>query len=116
MPFWTDKHASNAGDALEDLADGPSGGPLKMWLAGVGLALVPTGYGIRCLITGHARYVVRNAPDFELEGSAAFAFALAHIALGAFLHFHFFWGLHPRLYSLSPLFKWISLLVLAGSF
>jgi hypothetical protein len=103
------------GHALaEDLAHAPSGGRLKMWLLGVGLALIPLGYGMRCLFTGHARFFGRGA-DLNLDGSAALALAIAYIAVGVFMHAHWFWGLHPRLEPSSYLLKGLALLVFLGS-
>ena len=37
--------------------------------------------------------------------------AIAYIAIGAFLHFEFFWGRHPRLRPWSPRLKRAALLV-----
>ena len=86
-----------------------------MWLLGVGLALVPIGYGVHCLQTGHATFFGRNS-DLELDGSTAVALAIAYIALGAFIHAHWFWGLHPKLEMWSPLLKILAILVFLGGF
>ena len=87
-----------------------------MWLLGVGLALLPLGYGVRCLFTGHARFFGRRASHLDLDGSAAVALAIAYIAVGVFIHAHWFWGLHPRLALLSQLLKILAVLVFLGSF
>jgi len=116
MGFRTNKQHRTVIDDAEDLGSEPSGGPLTMWLAGVGIALIPLGYGMHCLHTGHARFFGRRFSHLDLTGSAALALAIAYIAMGAFIHFHFFWGLHPRLYGLSPLFKMLAVLVFLGSF
>jgi hypothetical protein len=115
MSFWTDKVDYGLFAVAEDLAYAPSGGRLKMWLLGVGLALIPLGYGMRCLFTGHARLFGRGA-DLNLDGSAALALAIAYIAVGVFMHAHWFWGLHPRLEPSSYLLKGLALLVFLGSF
>jgi hypothetical protein len=39
--------------------------------------------------------------------------ASAYIALGAFFHFHFFWGRHARLHIWSPRLKKAALLIFA---
>jgi hypothetical protein len=101
---------------VEDLANEPSGGPLKMWLTGVGMALIPIGYGVHCLVTGHARFFGRRGSNLNLDGATAISLAIAYISIGAFVHFHFFWGLHPRLRGLSPLLKLLAQLVFICSF
>ena len=103
-------------DDAEDLAYPPSGGPVKMWLVGLALALVPLRYGVHCLLTGHARFFGRYGVDVDLDGSAARALAIAYIAVGVFIHAHWFWGLHPKLEPLSYLLKVLALLVFLGSF
>ena len=50
MEFWTNKQRRTVIDDAEDLGSEPSGGPLMMWLAGVGIALIPLGYGVHCLL------------------------------------------------------------------
>jgi len=45
-----------------------------------------------------------------VEGGAAIALGLGWIAVGAFLHFHFFFGLHPRLESHSRAGKYVALI------
>jgi hypothetical protein len=97
MGFWTNKDHRTAFDDAEDLAYAPSGGRLKMWLLGVGLALIPLGYGLRCLSTGQARFFGQRGSHIDLDGSAAVALAIAYIAAGIFIHAHWFWGLHQKL-------------------
>jgi phosphoglycerol transferase MdoB-like AlkP superfamily enzyme len=47
----------------------------------------------------------------DLQGWEAVVLAVAYIAFGAFLHFQFFWGRHPRLRPWSPRLKKAALLV-----
>jgi hypothetical protein len=49
----------------------------------------------------------------DVQGWEAVLLAIAYMALGAFLHFHFFWGRHPRLPSWSSRLKKAALLVFA---
>ena len=55
MSFWTSNPRESSANVTESLASSPSGGRVKMWLLGILLALVPIGYGVHCLQTGHAR-------------------------------------------------------------
>lgn len=116
MGFWTNKDHRTAFDDAEDLSYAPSGGRIKMWLLGVGLALFPIGYGVRCLITDQARFFGRRGTHLDLDGSAAIALAIAYITVGVFIHAHWFWGLHPRLEPLSYLLKVLAVLVFLGAF
>ena len=81
-----------------------------MVLLGGLLPLVPAGYGIQCLSSGHARLI-----ELDATGSVAVAVATAFIAAGAFMHFHWFWGLHPRLLRWSPVLKVVAALVIVGA-
>jgi hypothetical protein len=49
MSFWTRNPYEIDAKVAESLSHSPSGGRLKMLLLGVGLALIPIYYGIRCL-------------------------------------------------------------------
>lgn len=114
MGFWTNKEHRTGFDDAEDLAYPPSGGRIKMWLLGVGLALIPVGYGVRCLLTGHALLIGRNSnPD--ITGSAAVALAITYIAVGIFIHAHWFWGLQPKLELVSYILKLLAVLLFLGS-
>ena len=61
MGFWTNKEHRTGFDDAEDLAYAPSGGRIKMWLLGVGLALIPFGYGVHCLSTRHVIILGQNS-------------------------------------------------------
>lgn len=114
MGFWTNKEHRTGFDDAEDLAYSPSGGMLKMWLAGVGLALIPIGYGIRCLVTGQATLWGRNGSQLDVTGSTATALAIAYIGVGVFMHAHWFWGLQPKFEIVSYILKIVSVLVFIG--
>ena len=83
----------------------------EMWIGGIGVALIPVGYGVYCLYTGHAYFPRRRGPVLDLQGWEAVVLAVAYIAFGAFLHFQFFWGRHPRLSPWSLRLKKAALLV-----
>jgi len=114
MSFWTRNPYESDAELAESLAQSPSGGRVKMWLLGFGLAAIPIYYGIRCLQTGHAKFFGERGSSLDLTGSSAVAMAIAYIAVGVFIHAHWFWGLHPRLEVLSPILKGFSVLVFLG--
>lgn len=90
----------------------PSSGWKEMWIGGIGLALIPVAYGVYCLYTRHAYFPRRRGgPVLDLQGWEAVLLAMAYIAIGAFLHFEFYWGRHPRLRRWSPRLKNAALLV-----
>ena len=80
------------------------------------MALIPVGYGVYCLYTGHAYFPRRHGPILDLQGWEAVVLAIAYIAVGAFLHFKFFWGRHPRLRSRSSRLKQGALLIFLSGF
>jgi len=99
----------------DDLAYSPSGGRVKKWLLGGGVAALPVIYGVRCLESGRTTMFGRGG-GLSLTGDAGFWLAVAYIAIGAFIHFHYFWGLSPRLWPLSQAGKVLSLVVFLPSF
>ena len=113
---WTRKTHRTVFDDAEDLAYGPSGGRAKQWIAGVILALLPIIYGIHCIQQGHTTLFGSGDIDEKLSGVAGTSLAVAYIAVGAFIHFHYFWGLSERLYRFSQPLKVISLLVFLPAF
>jgi len=96
------------------LSESPSGGRLKMWLLGFLLALVPILYGMHCLWSGHTKLVGGRGASLDLTGSAAVAMAIAYIAMGGYMHAHWFWGLHHKLEPLSPILKLLAVLAFLG--
>ena len=85
-----------------------------MWVLGIGLAMIPVGYGLYCLNIGHARIIGSRGSYLDLSGSAAQAMAIAYIAVGLFIHAHWFWGLRVRLEPWSPILKIVSVLAFLG--
>jgi len=116
MGLWTNKEHPTAFDDANDLAYAPSGGRVKVWLVGVGFALIPIVYGAKCLSAGQARFFGRNGSHLDLEGSGATALSLAYIGVGIFIHAHWFWGLHSRLEPWSYLLKIVAVSGFMGGF
>jgi hypothetical protein len=116
MGFWTNKNHRTVLDDAEWLGYPPEGGRVKMWLLGVGLTLVPIGYGIRGLYNGQMTLIGKHGANLELHGAAATAMAISMIAVGVFIHFHWFWGIHQKLSPFSAIGKILSATVFIGSF
>ena len=115
MSLWTRNPYQSTTETAESLAYSPVGGRLKIWLAGVVCALIPIGYGVYCLRTGRAWFPGQHGSGMETHGSAAVALAIAYISIGAFLHFHYFWGLHAKLHMVSPILKLLAVVTFLGS-
>jgi hypothetical protein len=113
MNLWKQYPLDRPGSS--DLAYAPAGGPAKQWLAGAFLAAIPVIYGILCMLDGHATFFGRDQ-IVDFTGAAAFWLAMAYIGIGAFIHFHFFWGLSERLWRFSQVGKGVALLVFLPSF
>lgn len=107
MPVRRPSERRSIGELIEAQ---PRGGAPTMWLGGVGLALLPLLYGIRCIVTQRGELgttIWRN----EVEGGAAIALGVGWIGVGLYLHFHFFFGLHQRLARHSRRGKSIALVL-----
>lgn len=111
--LWTRNLNEIPVEFVEESGDSPSGSRSQMWLLGMGLALLPFGYGVYCLFTGRAVLIGRGN-QLELTGSTAVALAIAYMAGGLFIHAHWFWGLHPRLAPFSPILKAVAALIFLG--
>lgn len=114
--IWTRKTHRTVFDDAENLAYGPSGGRIKQWLAGVVLASLPIVYGIHCIQRGYTTLFGDRGINQKLTGETGVWLAVAYIAIGAFVHFHYFWGLSDRLWRFSQALKVIFLLVFLPSF
>lgn len=114
--IWTRRTHRTAFDDAEDLANGPSGGRTKQWIAGAILASLPIFYGIHCIQRGHTTLFGSRGSSESLVGSAGISLAIAYMSIGAFLHFHYFWGLSDRLWRYSQALKVSSVLVFLPAF
>jgi hypothetical protein len=76
--------------------------------------LIPALFGLWPLIAGHFEMRVRGGL-LVLDGAPARALGLAAIALGACVHFYYFWGAHDRLSSYSQPAQIIAALVFLGA-
>lgn len=116
MSIWFNKEHRTYLDDAEDFAYGPSGGRVKQWLAGVVLASLPIVYGGICVHRGHTVLPGGRGGSLDLKGDDGFWLAVSYIAIGAFVHFHYFWGLSARLWRFSQFMKVGALLVFLASF
>lgn len=115
MSIWNRPVRTVFGEA-ESLSGSPSGGRIKMWLLGFCLALIPICYGVHCLFAHEATLFGRGGSRLEFHDMSADTLAVAYIAVGLFIHAHWFWGIHPRLQPFSNFGKLLSLLVFLPTF
>ncbi|RBP44306.1 hypothetical protein DES53_104125 [Roseimicrobium gellanilyticum] len=115
MSLWTNKDRRTHQDDADAFAYDPNGGGLKQWLVGAVLPFFMVLYGITCLSSDQTDIF---GPDGRTVayGTAATGLVVAFIALGCFLHFHFFWRLNERLEPYAARLKSVSLLVFLGGF
>lgn len=97
-------------DSIEEFAHHPNGGWWNKWAGGCALPLAGVIYAIWCLLQKQA-ILPGEHTNLVLMDDDAVLFSVAVLALAAFLHFHFFWGLHERLWRYSQGLKVLSLLV-----
>lgn len=114
--IWMRDVRGEGPNAIDDLAYGPSGGRGKQWLAGVVVAAVPVIYGIYSIQRGWTSLFGSGKVDAKITGDAALWMSVAYIAFGAFLHFHYFWGLSERLWRYSQGMKTVAMLVVVPAF
>jgi hypothetical protein len=93
----------------------PQGGRATMWIGGVGLALLPVIGGIQTLVSQQGT-LGTTLWRRTLEGGPAISLGIGLIGVGAFLHFHFFFGLHPRLREHSHAGKKLALFAACAGF
>lgn len=109
---WTRKDRGLAGSSLSFEGSGQS--DLAAWRDGVGLALIPALFGLWTLITGHFAMNFRST-HILLDSALARVLGIAALALGACVHFHFFWGAHDRLSPYSQPAQAVAALVFFGA-
>jgi hypothetical protein len=109
---WTRKDRGPSGSGLSFEGSGRS--DLAAWRDGVGLAVIPALFGLWPLVTGHFVMSVRGG-QLALNGAPARALGIAAIALGACVHFHYFWGAHDRLSAYSQPAQVAAALVFLGA-
>jgi hypothetical protein len=114
--IWTRKTHRTFLDDAEDLAYEPTGGPIKQWITGFIIASLPIIYGIHCIQRGYATLFGNHGSNIKLMGDAGLSLAIAYIAIGGFIHFHYFWGLSDRLWRFSKALKVTALMVFLLSF
>lgn len=91
----------------------PDVGPVGRWLYGVALAAGPVALGVYCLLAGRAWFVGRGI-ILEVTGAAAVGLSIMYIGAGGFVHFHFFWATHQKLWRLARPGKALSLVAFVG--
>ncbi len=74
----------------DDFEDQPTQSVFHQWVLGATLPACFLSYGIRTVLTGQATYT--HYASIELRGIDAVAYGVSMIAIGVFLHFHYFWG------------------------
>ena len=105
MSIWTNRdQRATLDDDVGDFSDSPTGGRVKQWLAGVAFPLWPILFGIYSLIMGSATFFGRGG-SLVIHGHQAMVLNIAYIAIGLFVHFHYFWGLSTSLYRFSQALK-----------
>jgi hypothetical protein len=88
---------------------------LKQWLAAVLMAGWPIGCGVLSLSRGKTLLMIRSFNEV-LTGDAATSLAIAYLAIGCFIHFHYFWGLSDVLWPYSQTLKLVPLVIAAPAF
>ncbi|MCA9067905.1 MAG: hypothetical protein KDA84_03220, partial [Planctomycetaceae bacterium] len=105
-------------DAALGVTDGSPHERFRRGVWGVLVPLVPFGYGVSSLLTGHSVFLrLSRYQEFlrELSGRAALMAGLGYVCLGLLLHIHFLWHEHPQLAGVADAARLVSLLGLLAS-
>jgi len=102
------------GKLAEALSDDASDDPYSRWGAGVIGAALPVITGAIAIALQHAYFLGgRPVRVVQYHGRDAIALGVACIAVGLFMHAHYFWTA-SRFYFVSEILKPSSLLLIAG--
>src|SRR5262249_43320117 len=108
----TRKDRSSGGSGM--VSEGSGRSRIAVWRDGVALALIPVLIGLYPLIAGHFAMRTRGG-TLVLDGAPARALGLGAVALGACVHFHFFWGADDDLSPYSRPAQIVAALVFFGA-
>lgn len=104
------------GAAADGLASDASDDPYSRWGGGVVTAILPVICGAMVIFSQHAYFLGgRPIKIVDYHGKEAIALGVACIAVGLFMHAHYFWSASQRYYFVSEILKPLSLLTIAGS-
>lgn len=96
--------------AAEQLAEATDVSPVKRWIYGICIALAFGAFGVGCIV--QRNLIVDGLP---LTAQATVAAGVLCLAIGAFLHAHFFWSADPRFCRLAQAGKVVSALVVLAA-
>jgi hypothetical protein len=91
----------------EDVHCAPEGGPWKRRLLGYVIPTFIVGYALIGFVEADVDLFVRHPIDFT--GLAARLLAISYLAVAAFMHFHWGWGLSQRLWPHSQRYKYFAI-------
>ena len=101
-------------------SDRPPDALQKQLVKGLGLAAVPIIYGVVCLVRGSTWLYLYNRGHhddlIEFRGEEGVWLAVAFIALGVAVHFHYFWGYGRGFERFSAFGRTLALVVCVVSF
>jgi predicted metal-binding membrane protein len=111
-------------DDVDSLSDGPSGNRAEGWIYGVLCAAPLAALGIYNVVARHAWWFrlqsERNARHEEtlivVSGTTAVWLGAAIIATALTIHFHSFWGNHPRLSRYYEPLKFVGITAMCITF
>lgn len=87
--------------SIDELLDSnPTGDPRKAWIIGLGIAGVLIHFGITTILSREATMGTTLLPK-DVSGLTAIAYGAGVMAVGVFIHFHFFWGMREELQPYS---------------
>jgi hypothetical protein len=121
--MYTRRGSGRVVDDVDALSDGPSGNRAEGWIYGVLCAVPLAALGIYNIAAQHAWWFKlnsRHAHDGEafihVKGATAIWLGTAIVATALTIHFHSFWGNHPRLSRYYQPLKFLGITAMCVAF
>lgn len=123
--MFTHRGSRRIVDDIDSLSDGPGGNMAEGWIYGVLCAVPLAALGIYNIVARHgwwlrlqARHESANRGEglLVVEGTTAVWLGAAIVSTALTIHFHSFWGNHPRLSRYSQPLKFLGITAMCLTF
>lgn len=120
--MFTRRGSRRIADDIDSFSDGPSGNMAEGWIYGVLCAAPLAALGIYNIVARHAWWIrlqsgpYKNEGFLVVRGAAAVWLGAAIVSTALTIHFHSFWGNHPRLSRYSQPLKFLGITAMCVTF
>jgi len=121
--MFTRRGSGRIADDIDSLSDGPSGNMAEGWIYGVLCAAPLAALGIYNIVARHAWWFKlhdaqahENEASIVVHGTPAVWLGAAIVSTAFTIHFHSFWGNHPRLSRYYEPLKFVGITAMCVAF